>query len=112
MISADELYENLKKREANIWADLEDNEVLVMEYHAPSGEKIRIDQVGYYADSEAMLLVGHDATGNECQLIAAPSTLHIVFRVVKLEEPRQRNRVGFMRPPDEQAEGDGRAPDR
>jgi hypothetical protein len=101
MISAEELYENLKKREANIWADLEDNEVLVMEYHAPTGERMRIDQVGYYADSEAMILVGHDVMGNECQLIASPMTLHVVFRVVNLEEPRQRNRVGFTSPHDE-----------
>jgi hypothetical protein len=99
LIGADELQDKLQQRYARIWDDLKENETLRMEYHAPTGEVILVDQVAYYRDTEAVVLAGYDDSGNECQVIASPLTVHIIFRVVQIEEGRERKRVGFTAAP-------------
>ena len=63
---------------------------------------IQVDQAAYYRDTEAVILAGYDHRGNECQVIASPLTVHIIFRVVEIEEGRERKRVGFTAAPLEQ----------
>ena len=48
MISAQDLRDKLKKREAAILDDLDDNEVLFVEYHSPAGAVVRIRDIAYY----------------------------------------------------------------
>jgi hypothetical protein len=96
LLSAEELWKRLRLREENIWNDLNGDQVLLMEYHSPTGERIRVDQVGYYEDADALLLGGTDGAGNECQIVASPVGLHIVFRIVEFTERQEpRRRVGF-----------------
>jgi hypothetical protein len=97
MINAEELWNKLRLREANIRDDLHDNQVLFMEHHTPTGETLLIDQVGYYEDAEAMFLVGTDArTGEECQVIAPPHTVQVLFRIATVEELPERKSIGFV----------------
>ena len=105
MISAEDLRDRLKKREAAILADLDDNEALFVEYHSPAGAVVRIRDIGYYLDSDnALVLAGWDLhTGHECQIIASPLTVQLVFRVVKIEEDEailERRPIGFIRGPE------------
>ena len=59
--------------------------------------------MGFYQEAAALLLVGNDVEGNECQVIASPIGLHLVFRIVKVEERHERRRVGFRGETAEQA---------
>ncbi len=96
---AETFRERMKKRESNILSDLDDNEVLIVEYHAPTGMVVRLRDVGYYEDyDDALLLVGVDAdTGDECQILASTNAVQMVFRVVKIEDGRgDRKRIGFF----------------
>jgi hypothetical protein len=97
MISAEDLWKTLKIREENIRRDLKDNEALFMEYQAPSGQVLVIHQVAYYTDAEAMLLVGSEVgTDHECQVIAAPPTVQVMFRIATEEERLARKPIGFV----------------
>ncbi len=97
--SAESVRERIKKREANILMGLDDNQSLVLEYHVATGMVVQIREVGFYADSDdALLLVGVDAdTGEDCQIIAPPNAVQMVFRVVNIEDSRgKRKRTGFF----------------
>jgi hypothetical protein len=100
MPNAEAMCERIKKRQAAILNDLEDNETLVVEHHAPSGLRVNIREVGYFAnDDDALLLVGTDPnTGEECQVIAATQVIRLVFRVFKVEgSTPERKAIGFNR---------------
>jgi len=84
---------------------MDENEALVMEYHSPAGTVVRIRDIGYYQDSDnALVLGGWDRiTGDECQIIASPATIHLVFRVIKIEEDEarlERRQLGFIQGPE------------
>ena len=101
-LSAEAMRERIKKREAAILGDLDANEELVVEFHAPTGTTIQIRDVGYYAKTDdVLLLAGTDtASGEECQIIAATQMIQLVFRVrvVKAEDqPLERKQMGFIR---------------
>ena len=102
--SAQDVYERIKKREANLRASLDENAALVVEYHAPTGMTVLVSDVGYYENADdALLLVGVDAgTEHECQIIAPAATLQIVFRVVRADHRRPRKQIGFLGAKDEE----------
>jgi hypothetical protein len=102
---AQDLRTKLKQREAAILEDLDDNEDLIVEYHSPAGAVIRIRDIAYYQDSDdALVLAGWDLrTGQECQIIAPPLTVHLVFRVIKIKEGEatpERRQIGFIQGPE------------
>jgi|SRR5215203_3902488 len=105
MISAQDLRDKLKKREAAILDDLDDNEALFVEYQSPAGAVVRIRDIAYYLDDDNILVLGgwDVRTGHECQIVASPLTVQLVFRVVRIEEgepvPEQRP-IGFIRGPE------------
>jgi hypothetical protein len=102
--SAQDVYERIKRREANLQARLEESAALVVEYHAPTGMIVVVSDIGYYEKADdALLLVGVDAgTEHECQIIVPAATLQIVFRVVRADHRRPRKRIGFSGPKDEE----------
>ena len=100
-----DLRTKLKQREAAILADMDENEALVIEYHSPAGTVVRIRDIGYYQDSDNTLVLGgwDRLTGDECQIIASPATIHLVFRVIKIEEDEarlERRQLGFIQGPE------------
>jgi hypothetical protein len=102
---AEDLRTKLKQREAAILEALDDNEDLIVEYHSPAGAVIRIRAIAYYQDSDdALVLAGWDLhTGHECQIIAPPLTVHLVFRVIKIKEGEaapERGPIGYIRGPE------------
>jgi hypothetical protein len=105
MISAQDLRDKLKKRESAILNDLDENEALFLEYHSPAGAIVQIRDIGYYRDADdALVLAGWDMrTGQECQIIASPLTVQLVFRVVRIEEDEgipERRPIGYIRGPE------------
>jgi hypothetical protein len=101
--SAEDVYERIKKRAANIRASLDENEALLAESHAPTGILFLISDADYYAHvDDALLLVGVEAgTEEECQIIAPAAMLQIVFRVVHADR-RPRKQIGFSGPKEEE----------
>lgn len=93
--SAENFYKRLRKREAGLNSVLKPDEFMFMELHTPAGEIIHIRDVGYYRDTDTLLLVGTDISGHECQIITTVQGLQIVFRTGKLPEERPRPRIGF-----------------
>ena len=91
MVSAELLWEKLKARRDEIRQALEDGQGLAAEYLSPAGNVILIRDVGYYTDTDDLIfLVGDDASsGEECQVIALPHAVQIVFRITQeVESPR------------------------
>ncbi len=66
-----------------------------MELHTPAGEKIRVQDVGYYRDTDTLIFEGFDQANNLCQIIAKVQGLQVMFRVITLPEDQPRKRVGF-----------------
>jgi hypothetical protein len=102
MVSAELLWKKLKGRQEAILQELGDGEELEAEYVSPKGSLILIRDVGYYSDNDDLIfLLGNDAASKEeCQIIAQPHMLEIVFRVAKrAERPAERPvplfRIGF-----------------
>ena len=95
MVSAEVLWEKLKTRQDAISRDLGEDEGLQAEYLAPTGQMLFIRDVGYYSDIDDLIfLVGEDAySGEECQTIAPPHAVQIVFRVSK--SASKHRKIGF-----------------
>jgi hypothetical protein len=94
VVSAELLWEKLKARRDGIRHALEDGQGLAAEYLSPTGNVILIRDVGYYTDTDDLIfLVGDDASsGEECQVIALPHAVQIVFRIT---QEAQRPEIGF-----------------
>ncbi len=95
MVSAEVLWEKLKMRQDAISRDLGEDESLQAEYLAPTGQVLLIRDVGYYSGIDDLIfLVGEDVdSGEECQIIAPPHAVQIVFRVAKSASKHQK--IGF-----------------
>lgn len=95
--NAELMWKRIKAREAKLQADLDTNEDLVLEYQSPSGERLAVEEVAYYADTEDTLFFqGYDSSGNLCQVIVPVQSVNVLFRVLKVERhERQRKRIGF-----------------
>lgn len=102
--SAEEFHKKLKARESALHGDVEENEIVTMELHTPAGEKIRIQDVGYYRATDTLIFEGVDQVNNLCQIIAKVQGLQVMFRVITLPEDQPRKRVGFYS--DEESEQD------
>jgi hypothetical protein len=107
MVSGPLLWKKLKARQEALMRDLQDDEGLIAEYVSPAGRVILIREVGYYSDTDALiLLVGDDEdTKDECQIIAQPHAVEIVYKVVKKElrkQPIKPIRFVVERPPEEE----------
>lgn len=97
-LTAEDLYERVKVREAAILGDLNENEDLLVEYLTPTGRIIRIRDIGYYRDiDDLLLLVGNDlVSGDECQVIAPVQIVQMVFSIITVKDgPPERRRIGF-----------------
>lgn len=84
-------------REAGLNNDLAENEVVVMELHTLAGERIQVQDVGYYRDTDTLMFQGFDNEGNLCQIVAKVQSLHVLFRVLTVteNETTERRRIGF-----------------
>lgn len=100
--SAEAFHRKLRIRESGLNADLKENEIVVMEVHTLAGEQIRVRDVGYYRDTDALMFEGFDPDDNLCQIIAKVQGLQVLFRVLTVseEEPAPR-RIGFIVAEDE-----------
>lgn len=84
-------------RESGLNSNLSENEIVVMELHTLAGERIRVQDVGYYRDTDTLIFQGVDNAGNLCQIVAKVQGLQVLFRVLtetEVEAPK-RGRVGF-----------------
>ena len=97
MVSAEVLWEKLKMRQDTISRDLGEDESLQAEYLSPTGQLLLIRDVGYYSDIDDLIfLVGEDPdSGEECQTIAPPHAVQIIFRVAK--SASKYRKVGFIK---------------
>ena len=102
--AAENLHRKLRIREAKLNGDLKPNEAVALELHTLAGEKIRVQDVGYYRDTDTLILEGFDQANNLCQVIAKIQGLQVMFRVITLPEDYPRKRVGFYS--DEEPEQD------
>ncbi len=68
-----------------------------MELHTPAGEIIRVQDVGYYRDTDALIFQGFDRANNLCQIIAKVQGLQVLFRILTIseEDPAQKRPIGF-----------------
>lgn len=94
--AAEDFHWKLRMREAALNGDLQPNQVVSTELHTPAGERIRVEGVGYYRDTDTLLFVGFDLANNPCQIVAKVQGLQVVFRVITLPEEQPRKRVGFF----------------
>ncbi len=95
--SAEDFHTKLRMRESALHGALEENETVTMELHTPAGERIRVQDVGYYRDTDTLLFQGFDLANNLCQILAKVQGLQVLFRVIKVAEdqPPARRRIGF-----------------
>jgi hypothetical protein len=91
--SAKALGNKLKDLQAN----LQENQELAVELHAPSGAVIRIRRLSSYDDTDDTLLVqGEDKkSGDPCAAIVPVQNFYVVFRVTTVEDPAQKRSIGF-----------------
>jgi hypothetical protein len=96
--SAKSLWDKLKKQHVTAREKLETIEKqldLVLELHAPSGSVIRIANISYYQETDALLVVGRDvSSGEECQAIVPVQSFYVIFRISEEREP-ERKPIGF-----------------
>ena len=73
------------------------DKALVMQYHSPAGEVINVVDVRHTAGSEALLLYGHDAEGNECQIVTPAQGVQLIMKVVpRTEQEPERKPTGLV----------------
>ena len=73
------------------------DKALVMQYHSPAGEVINIIDVRHTAGSEALLLYGYDAEGNECQIVTPAQGVQLIMKVVpRAEQEPEREPIGSV----------------
>jgi hypothetical protein len=100
-LTAKSLWDKLRKEEANLREGLEKLEErydLALELHAPSGQIIRIGEVGYYPDTNDTLRVqGIDVeTRVQCNAIVPVESFYGIFRITPLEGSElERKPIGF-----------------
>lgn len=104
--SAEDFHRKLRMRESALHNALEENETVTMELHTPAGEIIRVQDVGYYQDTDTLAFQGFDDANNLCQIIAKVQGLQVLFRVIRVAEDQSPKRIGFYaeEPQREQAE--------
>jgi hypothetical protein len=93
--SAEDFHRKLRMRESALHEALEENETVTMELHTPAGEIIRVQDVGYYQDTDTLAFQGFDDANNLCQIIAKVQGLQVLFRVIRLAEDQSAKRIGF-----------------
>lgn len=93
--SAEDFHRKLRMRESALHEALEENETVTMEMHTPAGEIIRVQEVGYYQDTDTLAFQGFDDANNLCQIIAKVQGLQVLFRVIRLAEDQSAKRIGF-----------------
>lgn len=93
--SAEDFHRKLRMRESALHEALEENETVTMELHTSAGEIIRIQDVGYYQDTDTLAFQGFDDANNLCQIIAKVQGLQVLFRVIRLAEDQSPKRIGF-----------------
>ncbi|PLS83572.1 MAG: hypothetical protein CYG60_21780 [Actinobacteria bacterium] len=93
--AAEDFHRKLRQREAGLNGDLNPGEVVTMELHTAAGERIRVQDVGYYRDTDTLIFQGFDPANNLCQIIAKVQGLQVMFRVITLPEDQPRKRIGF-----------------
>jgi hypothetical protein len=95
--SAEALLNKLKRLEANTRPNLKEDQDLAVELHTLSGAVIRIGEIGSYLDTDDALLVkGMDTlSGDPCAAIVPVQNFYVVFRVTTVEDPAQRQPIGF-----------------
>jgi hypothetical protein len=94
LVDGEVLWAKLKARREAILRELGEGQGLEVEYVSPKGAVILIREIGYYSDNDDLVfLVGTDAdTDEECQIVAPPYAVQIVFRVT---EKGERREIGF-----------------
>jgi hypothetical protein len=106
--SAEALINRLMKVQADAEPNLKENQDLTAELHTPSGTVIRIGQIGSYIDTDDALLVkgwhvpsDDDPSDEECAAIVPVQNFYVVFRVKTVEEPAQKQKIGFIKDPEQ-----------
>jgi hypothetical protein len=97
--SADALLNKLKGLEDNTRPNVKEDQDLAVELHTLSGAVIRIGEIGSYRDTDDALLVkGIDTlSGDPCAAIVPVQNFYVVFRVSPVEDPAQKQPIGFRR---------------
>ncbi len=93
--SAEDFHRKLRMRESALHDALEENETVTMELHTSAGEIIRVQDVGYYQDTDTLAFQGFDGANNLCQIIAKVQGLQVLFRVIRVAEDQAPKRIGF-----------------
>lgn len=92
---ADTFYDRLRQHIDATQKQLERNEQLAVCYYSLGGECILVDDIGYH-NPNLIMLYGRDSQGNECNVIAHMQSLHLLLRVLKIEDGKERKQIGFV----------------
>ena len=99
--------EMLRLRYRALEKKLEEGQDLVLEYHTPSGDRIRVNQVFHVLGTDMLILQGYGYDRIWCEILVQAPNLHTMFRIVSLpEQPAERRPIGFVsfNPQGEQSE--------
>ena len=94
--SARAFHKLLGRRYQGLKADIEENQDVLLEYHAATGERLILDQISYVHDTDVLVLQGHDSLGQLCQIVSRSHGIQVMFRIVTLTDERpERKPIGF-----------------
>lgn len=93
--SAVTIYEQLRDAFEQAGRALAEDEELTAAWHSPAGERVSVEQIGYFQQT-LVVFRGRGDDGEECTALVPARAAHLILRKVKRTPGAAGSQVGFM----------------